>query len=142
MFENILVICDGNICRSPTAAAMLAAALPKATVTSAGLVAVVGHEMESNAKEVAESRGLVCPPHQAQQLTAELAASADLLLVMEKRQRNEVMRRFPQASGKVFLLGHWDEGREIPDPYRRDREVFEQVYTMIEQGVRSWHAHL
>ena len=138
MFERIVLVCDGNICRSPTAAALLQAALPGRDIQSAGLVPLVGHDMDASARDVAQQQGLSCPPHQAQALSAELAARADLLLVMEKRQRNEVMKRYPAASGKVFLLSHWSGGEDIPDPYRRDRTVFENVYRMLEQGVHAW----
>lgn len=142
MFERILVVCDGNICRSPTAAALLGKLLPNRDVSSAGLAAVVGHDMDETARDVAAAHGLVCPPHQARQLDGTIAARADLVLVMEKRQRNEVMKRYPAASGKVFLLSHWDGGEDIPDPFRRDRTVFDNVYRMLEQGVQTWLGRL
>ena len=58
MFERILVVCDGNICRSPTVAAMLAAARPEKRISSAGLVGLEGHDMEPTAREVAAAQGL------------------------------------------------------------------------------------
>lgn len=42
MIESILIVCEGNLCRSPMAAALFAAALPGRAVTSAGLNALVG----------------------------------------------------------------------------------------------------
>lgn len=142
MFDEIVVVCTGNICRSPTAAAMLAAAAPEKNVTSAGLAALVGHEMNGMAREVAENHGLSCPVHQARQLDSAISSAADLLLVMDKRQRNELMQRFPMASGKTFLLSHWNGGHDIPDPYQRDRETFEHVYKLMEQASHAWLARL
>lgn len=144
MFDRIVVICDGNICRSPTAAAMLANGLAGQgkQVSSAGLIAVVGHDMDDTARQVAEACGLICPQHEARQLDARAASEAELMLVMEKRQRNEVIRRFPVASGKVFLLSHWSGGDDIPDPYRRDRETFEYVYKLLERGSQDWLARI
>ena len=52
------------------------------------------------------------------------------------------MQRFPMASGKTFLLSHWNGGHDIPDPYQRDRETFEHVYRLIEQASSAWLTHL
>lgn len=137
-----MVVCTGNICRSPTAAAMLALRAPGKNITSAGLAALVGQEINEVAREVAQANGLNCPPHQARQLDNAISSGADLLLVMEKRQRNELMQRFPVASGKTFLLSHWNGGHDIPDPYQRDRETFEHVYKLMEQASHAWLARL
>lgn len=138
MFDRILVVCDGNICRSPTAAAMLAQHCPERDISSAGLVGLIGHEMDVMAREVALNHGLDCPPHQGRRLDAALCRHADLILVMERRQRDEVMKLFPGGSGKVFLLGHWCGGDDIPDPYRRDRTTFEHVYELMNKAVATW----
>lgn len=142
MFNNIVVICIGNICRSPIAEAILAAQLPGKKISSAGLGALVGQDMNDMARQVAESHGVICPPHQARQLDGTISSSADLLLVMDKRQRNEVMQQFPEASGKTFLLSHWNGSHDIPDPYQRDLETFEHVYKLIEQASAAWLPHL
>ncbi|MEQ6917325.1 hypothetical protein [Halomonas aquatica] len=80
MFQHILVVCNGNICRSPVATAMLAAALPGKHFTSAGLGALAGHGVEPTARELAEADGLLLDHHQARQLTSEMLADADLIL--------------------------------------------------------------
>ncbi|MBF1801814.1 low molecular weight protein-tyrosine-phosphatase [Alloalcanivorax profundimaris] len=138
MFERILVVCDGNICRSPTVAAMLQAARPEKTVASAGLVGLEGHDMDATAREVAQANGLTCPPHKARKLESLHCREAELILVMEARQRDRIIQRFPEASGKTFLLSHWNGGQDIPDPYRRGREVFERIYPMMSQAVEGW----
>ena len=53
MFNRILVVCDGNICRSPTVAAMLRDLKPEKVISSAGLVGLVGQDMEATARAVA-----------------------------------------------------------------------------------------
>ena len=55
MFERILVLCTGNICRSPVAAAMLAARLPDKRIESAGLGAMEGQGVEPKARALAEA---------------------------------------------------------------------------------------
>lgn len=138
MFDRILVVCDGNICRSPTAAAMFMQHFPEKDISSAGLIGLAGHEMDETARQVAATHGLYCPPHQGRRLSAELCRKADLILVMERRQRDELMSQFPNGSGKVMLLGHWCGGEDIPDPYRHDKDTFEHVYQLIDQAVAAW----
>lgn len=138
MFERVLIVCDGNICRSPTVAAMLHELKPGKTVSSAGLVGLVGNEMEPTARAVAEENGLECGPHTARKLDSELCRDSDLILVMESRQKERLNRAFPEASGKTFLLSHWNGGHDIPDPYKRGRDAFERIYPMMEEATKAW----
>jgi protein-tyrosine phosphatase len=138
MFKRILVVCDGNICRSPTAAAMFMRHCPDRDISSAGLIGLAGHEMDETARQVAAEHGLYCPPHQGRRLNTDLCRQADLILVMQRRQRDELMSQFPIGSGKVMLLGHWCGGEDIPDPYRHDLDTFEHVYQLIDQAVTAW----
>ena len=140
MFEHILIVCDGNICRSPTAAFLLAKRSGK-RVESAGIVGLEGHDMDATAREVAQANGLDCPVHVARKLTRDLCRQVDLILVMEQRQKDRVAALAPEASGKVMLLGHW-LGEEIPDPYRKHREVYEHAYALIDKAVNSWQEKL
>ncbi len=142
MFERILVVCDGNICRSPTVAAMLRELKPGKAVSSAGLVGLVGHDMEPTARAVAEENGLDCGSHTARKLDSTLCRDSDLILVMESRQKERLGRAFPEASGKTFLLTHWNGAHDIPDPYKRGRDAFERIYPMMDEASRAWAAKL
>jgi len=136
------VVCDGNICRSPSAAALLRTRKPGKIVKSAGLVALEGHEMDEMAKSVASENGLDCGSHTGQKLSSSLCMWADLILVMERRQRDRLIRRYPEASGKTFLLTHWSGLADIPDPYRRTKEAYERIYSMIVSAVDAWSSKL
>lgn len=142
MFKRILVVCVGNICRSPTAEFLLRRQLPLLNISSAGLGALVGHDMENTARSVAESHNLNCPKHEARQLTANLCREADLILVMESKHRDGVAQICPEARGKVFLLAQGQEIQNIPDPYRKGRFVFEDVYMQIEAACKCWAERL
>jgi len=107
-------------------------------IASAGLVGLVGRDMAPIAREIALEQGVECPVHVAQKLTGELCREYDLILVMEKRQRDDVMRLHPGVSGKVFLLTHWSGGKDIPDPWRRDKEVYQYAFELMSEGVKSW----
>ena len=138
MFESILTVCDGNICRSPTAAALLREQLPGRRIGSAGLVALVDHDMAPLAREVALAQGIDAGPHSARRLDGALCREHDLILVMEQRQRDELMRRYPTVSGKVFLLSHWNGAQDIPDPWQKDREVYQAVFKLLQQACAAW----
>jgi protein-tyrosine phosphatase len=142
MFNRILVVCDGNICRSPTVAAMLRELKPEKTVSSAGLVGLVGEGMDATARAVAQENGLECGAHVARKLNSELCRDSDLILVMESRQKERLGRAFPEASGKTFLLTHWNGGHDIPDPFKRGREAFERIYPAMREGTKAWAAKL
>jgi protein-tyrosine phosphatase len=139
MFQRILVVCTGNICRSPVAAAMLAARLPGRRVESAGLGALVGRPVEPQARALAEAEGLTLDAHRARQLGTEMLEAADLVLVMSEGQRRAVADLSPAARGKAMLLGHWLTGeREIPDPFRKDDAAFARAHGLIDRAVAAW----
>ena len=138
MFDRVLVVCDGNICRSPTVEAMLKREKPNMTVSSAGLVGLEGHDMEPTARDVAQQHGLHCGPHTARKLTSEMCRDNDLILVMESRQKDRLSQRYPEASGKAFLLTNWNGKHDIPDPYKRGRDAFERIFPMMEEATQAW----
>jgi protein-tyrosine phosphatase len=139
VFNNILVLCIGNICRSPVAAALLKVHLPGKTIQSAGLGALVGHEADPIAAELAAQCGLDISAHRAQQVTTDQLRWADLILVMSEGQRAQVRAQDPTAAGKVMLLSHWLPGKpDIPDPYKKSREAFTHVHSMLQTAVQAW----
>lgn len=142
MFDRILVVCVGNICRSPTAEFLLKAALPYKQISSAGLAAVVKHDMDKQARSIAERHGLHCPAHVARQLTRELCHDADLILVMEQRHREGVTLLCPEARGKVFLLAQGAAEPEIADPYRKSDATFATTFEQLNQACQVWATRL
>ncbi|WP_104203649.1 low molecular weight protein-tyrosine-phosphatase [Billgrantia saliphila] len=147
MFHKILVVCTGNICRSPVGEALLRQALPGHRIASAGLGALVGHAAEPTAARLAEAEGLDLSAHRARQIDADMVREADLLLVMSEGQRLAIAERFPYATGKVMRFGRWltngqEQGADIPDPYRRNEEVFVRVHRQLSEAARLWQARL
>ncbi|QAX86009.1 phosphotyrosine protein phosphatase [Pseudomonas sp. DTU12.3] len=144
MFRKILVVCVGNICRSPTAELLLRNALASSaiTVSSAGLSARVGEGVEPSAREVLENHGHSAEAFKARQLTSDIVNESDLILVMEKQHVNQVLKIASHARGKVFLLGKWQSEREIQDPYRQGQAAFIHAHALIEDAVSSWAQRL
>ncbi len=144
MFKRILVICIGNICRSPTAEYLFRQQLAgrDIQVGSAGLGALAGKPMDPTALRLLQERGIDASGHVARQVETQLLRDADLVLVMERRHAAAVHRFAPEAGGKVFLLDKWVGGSGIRDPYRKAPEAFEHAYSLIERGVASWLRYL
>lgn len=138
MFNSILVVCVGNICRSPTGERLLKRNTPNKKINSAGLGALVGKSADSMAAEIANLHGLSLEGHKGQQLTRAMCEEYDLILVMEKGHVDAVCRLAPEVRGKTMLFGHWLGKQEIADPYRRSRETFELVYSQLEQSAQKW----
>lgn len=142
MFESILVICTGNICRSPIGERLLRSALPNKKIDSAGTGALVNHKADSSAIRVAEKHNLSLEGHRGKQFTSDLGHKYDLILVMERYHLEQVSSMAPEVRGKTMLFGHWINGQDIPDPYRKSDEVFELVYNLISKASLSWAKHL
>ena len=138
MFNKILVVCVGNICRSPTAERMLRQYQPALKVDSAGLGALVGRSAEATATSGAAEHNLSLDGHCARQISGRMCRDYDLILAMEKKHIATLCEIAPEMRGKVMLFGHWDGEREFPDPYRKSREAFEAVYTLLDQSARQW----
>lgn len=137
MMQSILTICVGNICRSPMAEGLLAAALPHMTVASAGTGALAGERADATARQLMHERGIDIEEHRAKQVTREMCQQADIVLVMDIDQRRYLEDRYPFACGKVFRLCEHSK-QDVPDPYRQPQEAFEQSLGLIERGVNDW----
>lgn len=137
MIRRILVVCIGNICRSPMAEGLLKQALPGAQVSSAGLAALVGFGADPIAVEIMADVGIDITAHRARMLNDAITREADLILVMDEQQVQQISKQYPYARGKVFRLAAASK-QDIHDPYRQSPEVFQAVYAVIENSVNEW----
>lgn len=142
----LMVACTGNICRSPMAEAVLRYQLAlrgvQAQVASCGLDAPVGRTPHKFALQVNHDRGIpIAADKRSEACVSAALKHATVLLVMENHHRHTVLRRYPFASGKTFLLGHW-QGQEIADPLHEPLPAFEQVFDQIDQGCSAWIDHM
>lgn len=131
------MVCEGNICRSPIATALLARDMPQVDVTSAGTHALVGHGASPVAVQLMDERGLDIRTHVATLLTPAHVRNAQLILTMTRVQCALIETNYPHARGKVYRLGEHDD-LDVVDPYRRGPFIFELAMAQIEQGVSRW----
>jgi protein-tyrosine phosphatase len=135
--KAILVICEGNICRSPMAQGVLAAALPKMQVRSAGLGALIGMPADDMAIRLMKEHGIDITEHRATQINQQLCLQAEMVLAMDAQQRARVESLYPQSRGRVFRLGEYTK-QDIPDPYRQPEAVFRHSLTLIQEASQEW----
>ena len=142
MFNHVLMVCTGNICRSPYAEMVLTKLAPSLTVTSAGLAAMVNQGADKAAIRVGNERGLMLETHTPRQITTAIVAESDLILVMDDGHYEKLLKRYAEARGKTFKLGKWFNNKDIVDPYLRNDDFFKLVYDEIDKAIDSWLPHL
>lgn len=143
--RSILVVCLGNICRSPYAEYRLTEELARAgladvQVVSAGFI-LPGRPSPEAARRVAARRGIDLEDHRSRVVTPSMAREADLALVMAPRQLTELRQAAgTEQDGLPIVLGDLDpepiDRRTIVDPYDQSDEVFEAVYERIDRCCR------
>lgn len=138
MISSVLIVCVGNVCRSPIGERLLARDCPDIRVESAGLGALEGHSIDKDAAEVAKPAGVNVENHSARQFSSELASKFDLVLVMERNHLKAIAAQAPHLSGKAMLYGHWIDGADISDPYRKSQEFHQAVFNKLEAACAGW----
>lgn len=102
---RVLVVCTGNLCRSPLFAALLADRLGSdAVVTSRGTQAIAGATPPAATVLAARRVGVELDGHTARELDDADIDDADLVLVASRRHRRDVVRRSPRAATRVFTV--------------------------------------
>jgi protein-tyrosine phosphatase len=142
MIKSILVVCVGNVCRSPLGEYLLKQRLPSVQISSAGLGALVGNPADEDASAVASARGVSLEGHVARQFEMEVAGQHDLILVMEPRHKQEIAARAPQLLGRVMLFDQWTGGKGVSDPYRRSREFHQAIFEQMSEAADAWARRL
>ena len=143
------MVCTGNTCRSPLAAAALAHALgpdrERVEVGSAGTAADEGSPATDASVDVAAEAGIDLEDHEARLLTAEIAQSADLVIVMEPVHRRAVEKLGVPAE-RVKVMSEWpepgDPGLPVSDPYGGSIESYEECWRRIQHHVSRIVPHV
>jgi protein-tyrosine phosphatase len=149
-------VCLGNICRSPTAAAVMHHVVAEAdlsdaiTIDSAGTGAWhIGDGADPRAVIEARSRGIAMP-HRARQFVASDFARFDMVLAMDHQNQRDLLALADADGdrGKVRLLREYDAAAvaagdlQVPDPYFGGPDGFAEAFDMVERACRGLLAHI
>jgi protein-tyrosine phosphatase len=144
--QRVLFVCLGNICRSPTAEAVMARLVAEAQLDhaieldSAGTGAWhVGSPPDERATQAAAARG-VAMRGSARQVTSADFEAFDLLLAMDAENHRHLreVAPHPEAAAKVRLLREFDRASagaaslDVPDPYYGGADGFDRVLDLVE----------
>ncbi|KQO31681.1 protein tyrosine phosphatase [Flavobacterium sp. Leaf82] len=137
---KILMVCLGNICRSPLAEGILASKLPNNfIVDSAGTGSWhVGHSPDKRSIAVAKKNGLCIDTQRGRQFKPADFDEFDYIYVMDSSNYRDVINlaKTPEHKNKVQLILNElfpDENVDVPDPYFGVANGFDTVYQMLNE---------
>jgi protein-tyrosine phosphatase len=140
---KVLVVCMGNICRSPTGEAVLKAkakdkGMHFVEVDSAGTIGFhTGNPPDPRSKKAGEARGYSFDGITSRKLTEQDFENFDLLLAADKANLSDMLEMAPsehQHKVKLFLEFGSADLDEVPDPYYGGARGFEIVLDLIEEA--------
>ena len=140
---RVLVLCTGNLCRSPLAGAILERMARErgvpVEIRTRGLMAVEGEPPPLETLRAAREAGLDLSGHRGRRLETEDLEWADRVLVMEPWQK-ETVEGMKAGKAPVQGLWEWAPGRpgEIPDPYMEDAGAHGRTVRLLEQALAAW----
>ncbi|MEZ8579120.1 low molecular weight protein-tyrosine-phosphatase [Vibrio splendidus] len=140
--KKILVVCMGNICRSPTGEAVLRKKAQQmdidVTVDSAGTIGFhQGNPPDSRSKSAGENRGYSFKGIKSRKVVMNDFDEFDLILAADQANLDDLMSQCPahlQYKLALFLSFGESQYQEIPDPYYGEGNGFELVLDLIEES--------
>jgi protein-tyrosine phosphatase len=134
--QNILVVCYGNVCRSPYLEAVLRRGLPTMNVVSAGFVGP-GRPVPENSLLLAGQRGLNLAEFRSRAISRVNPAGYDLVIVMDSNQARYLTETFGVWPARIVVAGDLDPmpgaRRAIHDPWGQSIEVFGSTFDRLDR---------
>jgi protein-tyrosine phosphatase len=144
---GILMVCLGNICRSPTAEGVLRARLDEAGLGGRARVdsaatgnSHIGHPPDERAIACAAKHGIDISALRARRLALEDFDEFDTILCADRTILHEARIRKPRTShAQVELLLEWSGvgKKDVPDPYYGNARDFEQAFKLVDAAAQG-----
>ncbi|MCL1124180.1 low molecular weight protein-tyrosine-phosphatase [Shewanella surugensis] len=146
MIKSILLVCMGNICRSPTAEAIfkvkMAASGIKVFIDSAGTLAYHQGSLPDHRSVIAgNKRGYVFDNMIARQIIEQDFEQFDLILAADENNLADLRTTCPQRyQDKLKLMMAFSslDDKNVPDPYYGQGDGFEGVINLLEESAEQW----
>ena len=143
---RVLMVCLGNICRSPMAEGVMNHQLDALGLTghfdvdSAGTAGYHAGELADRRTLAVLDREGAPRPGVSRRVTEDDFMSFDWILAMDRANLNALRGRAPKTGGRAHLALILEPtgGGEVPDPYYGEGDGFEHVYQLLEGSIRVW----
>lgn len=145
--HSILFVCSANICRSPMAEGLLHHLVRNEEdqweIASAGVWPIPGCPAAEHVIEILHRHGVDLQQHVSKGVTPDMLAEYQLILTMERGQKEALQLAFPEYASKIYLLSEMvSSSFEITDPIGKPIEEFEAVAEEIERILKEGMARI
>ena len=144
--KTILLVCTGNSCRSVMAGGLLKELLKDKgsyKIATAGTASFKGMPPTQEAIQVMSEQGIDVSAHRSSPLSNAMIEEADLILVMEKRHKEDILNRGFGARDEMHLLSEFGRTEkedklvdpDVPDPIGKPLEFYRKVFAIIRESI-------